>query len=119
MNLKSGSQWSDKCRWYELVDEFMYDMVNVVLHAHASAFNPDGPAVISTSDTNTMEHRSGESTSKLPEPKCNEDMFLEQCIGNIEESSRSIIESMKANDEMKMTLFLSMQKTMKKLVDKL
>ena len=25
MNLKSGSQRSEKCRWYHLVDEFMFD----------------------------------------------------------------------------------------------
>ena len=47
----------------------MLDMANVVSHAHASAFNPDGPVVTATSDTNTSEHRSGESTSKSPEPK--------------------------------------------------
>ena len=118
MNLKSGSQCSEKCRWYQLVDEFMYDRANVVSHAHASAFNPDGPKVTATSDTNTTEHRSGESTSKSPEPKHKEDTFLERCIGKIEESSKSIIESMKASDEMKMALFMTMQQTMQKLVDK-
>ena len=37
----------------------------------------------------------------------------------MEESSKSIIESMKASDEKKMTLFMSIQQTMQKLVDKL
>lgn len=68
MDLKSGSQRSEKCRWYQLVDEFMYDRANVVSYAQASAFNPDGPEVTYTSDTNPTEHRSGESTSKSPEP---------------------------------------------------
>lgn len=90
------------------MDEFMYDMANVVSHAHASAFNPDGPAITGTSDTNTMEHRSSESPSKFPEPKRKEDIFLERCIGKMEESSKNTIKFMKASDEIKMFLFMSM-----------
>ena len=108
MNLKSDSQHSEKCRWYQLVDEFMYDMANVMSHAHASAFNLDGPAITGTSDTNTMEHRSGEGTSKSYEPKRKEDIFLEQCIGKMKESSKNTSEFMKASDEIKMFLFMSM-----------
>ena len=119
MNLKSGLQRSEKCRWYQLMDEYMYDRANVTSHAHASATNPDGPAVTVTSEPNTTEHRSGENTSQSPEPKRKEDMFLERCFSKMEESSKSIVESMKTSDEMKMTLFMSMQDTMKKLVDKL
>jgi hypothetical protein len=41
-NLKSGSNRSEKSRWYGLVDEFMFDRANVVSHAHANAFIPEG-----------------------------------------------------------------------------
>ena len=44
MNMRSGSQRSEKCRWYILVDEFMSDRAHVMAHAHASATNPDGPS---------------------------------------------------------------------------
>ena len=42
LNMKSGSQRSDKCRWYYLVDEFMFDRANVISHAHASVVDGDG-----------------------------------------------------------------------------
>ena len=119
MNMKSGSQRSEKCRWYELVDEFMFDRANVVSHACVSAINPDGPKCAATSNTNTTEQRSGENTSKSPEPKCKDDMFLERCIGEIMESNRTLMESMKASDDMKMALLMSMQQTMQTLVEKL
>ena len=119
MNMKSGSQCSEKCCWYQLVDEFMYDRANVVSHAHANAVNPDGPKCTGTSDTNTTEQRSGKSTSKSPEPKHKEDIFLEHCIGEIKDSSKSLMKSIKASDDMKTALFISMQETMQKLVEKL
>jgi hypothetical protein len=119
MNMKSGSQRSEKCRWYQLVDEFMFDRANVVSHAHASAMNADGLKSTATSDTNTTEQRSGESTSKSPESKRKEDIFMERCIGEIRESSKSLMESLKASDDMKMALLMSMQQTMQKLVEKL
>lgn len=119
MNMKSGSQRSEKCRWYQLVDEFMFDSANVVSHAQANATDGDGVKCTTTSDTNTTEHRDRESTSKSPEPKRKEDMFLERCIAEIRESSKSLMESFKANEDMKMALLMSMQQTMQKLVDKL
>jgi hypothetical protein len=121
MNSKSGSQRSEKCQWYTLVDDFMYDRANVVSHAHASAVNPDGPKsdTYASSDINTSEPRSGESTLKSPEPKRKDDMYMERCIGEIRESSRTLMESLKASDDMKMALLMSMQATMQKLVEKL
>ena len=119
MNAKSCSQRSEKCRWYQLVDEFMYDMVNVVSHAHANAVNPDGPAVTGTSDANTPCQRSGESNSKSPEPKRKDDMFLERCINVIEDDRNRLIDSFKTSDQMKMSLLLDMQKSIEKLVEKL
>ena len=119
MNAKSGSHRLEKCRWYLLVDEFMHDKANVVSHAHASATNPDGSKGGAILETNTMEVRDGKSTSKSPEPKRKEDVFLEQCIGSIEDSSDKLIQVMKSSDEMRMTLLLSMQQTMMKLVEKL
>ena len=118
MNMRSGSQRSEKCRWFQLVDEFMSDRAHVVSHAHASATNPDGPKSTTFSDTNTSAHTSGECSSKSPEPKRKEDIFLERCLGEIRDSSTRLMESMKASEEMKMTLLMSMQKTMEKLVDK-
>ena len=119
MNLKSSSQRSEKCQWYQLVDGFMFDRANVVLHAHASAMDGDGVKCTTTSETNTTEQRSGESTSKSLEPKRKDKMFLERCIGEIRESSKSLMDSLKANDDIKMVLLMSMQQTMQKLVDKL
>ena len=97
----------------------MFDRANVVSHAHANAVNPDGPKCTAISNTNTTEQRSGESTSKSPEPKRKDDMFMKRCIGKIRETSRTLMESMKASDDMKMALLMSMQQTMQKLVEKL
>ena len=119
LNLKSGSQRSEKCHWFQLVDEFMFDRANVVSHVHANVVDEDGVKSMTTSETNTTEQRSGESTSRSPEPKRKKDMFMEQCIGEIRESSKSLMGSLNANDDIKMALLMSMQQTMQKLVDKL
>ena len=119
MNAKSGSSRSEKCRWYSLVDEFMFDRTNVVAHAHSSAVNPDGPKCVPNSNTPTYDQRSGESTSKSPEPKRKQEIFLERCIDKIEESGNRLMEGLKSSEDMKMALLLSMQQTMAKLVDKL
>ena len=96
----------------------MSDRAHVVTHAHASATNPDGPKSTNISDTNNSAHTSGECSSKSPERKRKEDIFLERCLSEIRESSNRLLDSMKASEEMKMTLLMSMQKTMEKLVDK-
>ena len=119
MNLKSGSQRSEKCRWYELVDEFMFDRANVVSHAHASATNPDGPKSTGTTATNTPPQKSGESTSKSPDRKRKDDGLIERCIGEMRESSKTLMDGLKASDELKMALLTSMQQTMQKMVEKL
>ena len=56
---------------------------------------------------------------ETPEPKRKEDVFLEQCLDEIRESIKHLIDSLKASEEMKMTLLMFMQKTMEKLVKKL
>ena len=76
MNMKLGSDRSEKCRWFTLVDEFMSDRAHVVFHAHASATNSDGPKATTFSDTNSIANKSREYTSKSPEPKRKEDVFL-------------------------------------------
>ena len=118
MNIRSGSNRLEKCRWYQLMDEFMSDRTHVVSYAHASATNPDGPKCASPSLTTPMEHKSGESTLKSPEPKRKEEIFLNRCLDRIEESSNKLMDSLKASDDMKMTLLMSMQQTMLKLVEK-
>ena len=112
MNMRSGSQRSEKCRWYLLVDEFMYDRAHVV--AHASTTNPDGPSSTTDSDTKTTAQKNGDTTSKSPEPKRKEDIFLERCLSEMRESTKLLMDSMKASEEMKMVLLMSMQKTIKK-----
>ena len=119
MNLKSGSQRSDKCRWFQLVDEFMFDRANVVSHAHAIAVDGDGVKCIATSDTNTTGIRTGDSSSKSSEPKRKDDAFMERCMSDMTENGKSLVESLKANDDVKMTLLMSIQQTIAKLVDKL
>ena len=119
MNMRSGSDRSEKCQWYQLVDEFMSDRAHNVAHAHASAMDPDGPKSASATDTNTMEHNARESTSKSPEPKRKEEIFLERCLGRIEESSTKLMDTLKASDEMKISLLMSMQQAMQKLVEKM
>jgi hypothetical protein len=120
LNLKSGGHRSEKCRWFQLVDEFMFDRANVVSHAHASAVDGDGVKCTMTSETNATDVKSlGEISSKSPEPKKKEDLFVERCLGEIRESSKTLMDSLRANDQMKMSLLLSMQQTMSKLVDKL
>ena len=117
MNMRSGSQWSENRRWYQLVDEFMSDRVHVISHAHTSATNPDGPKSTRASDTNITEHKNGESTSKSSEPKRKEDIFMEWCISEIKVNSKNLMNSLKASDDMKMALFMNMQQTMQKLVE--
>ena len=107
MNMRSGSQRSEKCQCYTLVDEFMSDRVHVVTQAHASATNPDGPKLTTFSDTNTTVHKNGESTSKSPEPKRNEDVFFTRCLGEIKETSKQWVDSMKASEDMKIALLMS------------
>ena len=97
----------------------MSDRAHVVSHAHASATNPDSPKATTLLDTNSIVHKSEECTSKLPEPKRKEYVFLERCLGEVRESSKHLIDSLKASEEMKMTLLMSMQKTMENLVEKL
>ena len=119
MNLKSGSQRSEKCRWYTLVDEFMFDRAHVVSHAHASANNPDGPKGTATSNVNTTDQRSGESTSKSPAPKRKDEIAMDRCIGEMRETSKTLVDCLKASDEMKMNLLMTISQTMQKLVEKL
>ena len=114
----SGSDRSKKYRWYVLVDKFMSDRAHVVSHAHTNATNPDGPKSASASFTATTKHNASETTSKSPEPKHKEKIFLERCLGRIEESSKNLMDSLKASDDMKMTLLMSMQQRMQKLVNK-
>lgn len=102
-----------------MVDEFMFDLANVVTHAHTSTRNADGLKSTVALDTNTTEQRSGKSTSKSPEPKRKEDIFMERCVGEIRESRKTLMKSLKASEDMKMVLLMSMQQTMQKLVDKL
>ena len=97
----------------------MSDRADVVSHAHVSATNPDGPKATTFSDTNSIAHKSGECTSNSPKPKRKQDVFLEQCLGEIRESSKHLIYNLKASKEMTMILLMFMQKTMKKLVEKL
>ena len=108
MNLKSDLQRLEKCRWYHLVDEFMFDRANVMSHAHASVVDGDGVKCTVTSETNTTEQKNGESSSKSPEPKQKEDLFVEQCSGELKESSKILLDSLKANDDIKMALLMSM-----------
>lgn len=119
MNMKSGEERSEKCRWFTLVDEFMSDRAHVVSHAHASATNPDGPKSTTNSDTNSVAPKGGECSSKPSEPKRKDEVFLERCIGEIKESSKHLMDSLRASDDMKMSILMSMQKTMERLVDKL
>lgn len=42
MNMRSGSDRSEKCRWYQTVDEFMSDRAHVVTHVHANGIDPVG-----------------------------------------------------------------------------
>ena len=88
-------------------------------HVHTSAVDGDGGKCTTTSETNTTEQRSGESTCKLLEPKRKEDMFMERCVSVICESNKRLMESLKANDDKKMALLMSMQQTIQILVDKL
>jgi hypothetical protein len=78
MNMQSGSDRSEKCRWYQLVNEFISDRAHVVAHAHAhaSATYPEAPKSTCASDVFTAEHKSGESSSKSPEPKRKEEVFF-------------------------------------------
>jgi hypothetical protein len=119
MNMQSGSDRSEKCKWYQLVDEFMSDRAHVVAHAHASATNPEGPKPTSPSDAFGADHKPGMSSSKSPEPKRKEEVFFKKCINQMEQSSIRLMDSLKASDDMKMSLLISMQQTMLKLVEKL
>ena len=121
MNARSGSQRSEKCRWYTFVDEFMFDRAHVVAHAHSSAVNPDGPKsnTMPVVDKFTTDQRSGECSSRSPKPKRNDDIYMERYLGEVRETSRTLMESLKSSDDMKIALLMSMQATIQKLVEKL
>jgi hypothetical protein len=68
---------------------------------------------------NTTEQQSGENTSKSSEPKRKDDIFMKRCIGEIRETSMTLLESLKVNDDIKMIFLMNMQQTMHKLVEKL
>lgn len=55
VNLKSGLQWSEKCCWFQLVNESMFDKANVITHTHSNARNVNGLMSTATLDTNTTE----------------------------------------------------------------
>ena len=91
MNMRSGSDRYEKCRWYQLVDGFMSDRAHVVSHAHVSAMNPDGPKAASGSVLNNTDYKSDESTSKSPKPKRKDEIFLEHCLRIIEDNSNKLL----------------------------
>lgn len=113
INMRSGSDHYEKCRWYQAVDEFMSDRAHVVTHAHASATNPDGPKSAITSVTNTMDFKSAECSSKSSQPKAKAEILVERCIGEIRESNKTLMDGLKASDERKISLMISMQKILK------
>ena len=119
LNLKTGSQHSEKCRWFQLVDEFMFDRANVVSHTHVMVMNRDGVKCTATSETITTKQRNGESSSKFPGTKRKENMFMERYIGEIRDSSKISIKKLKTNDDMKMALLMTMQQIVQKMVDKM
>lgn len=44
---------------------------------------------------------------------------MERFMGEIRDTSKSLMDTLKANDDVKMALLMSMQQTMSKLADKL
>jgi hypothetical protein len=44
---------------------------------------------------------------------------MEICIGDIRESNKNLLDSLKVSDDMKMTLLISMQQNMQKLAERL
>ena len=83
MNARSGSDRSEKCRWFQLVNEFISERAYVVTHAHASPKSSEGPTKTSGSDTFTADHKITECSSKSPEPKRKDDLLVERCIGQM------------------------------------
>ena len=75
MNMKSGSQRSEKCRWFQVV-EIMFDRTNIVSHTHASARNADEVKSTAISITNRIDQKNGENTSKSPKLKRNPNVFM-------------------------------------------
>jgi hypothetical protein len=114
MNMQSGSDRSEKCQWYQLINEIISDRAHIVAHAHAhaSATYPEAPKSTCASDVFTTEHKSGESSSKSPEPKRKEKIFFYRCINHMKESSKTLMDTLKASNDMKMSLLISMQQTM-------
>ena len=97
----------------------MFDRANVVSHAHASVVDGDGVKCAVTLEANIIEQKSGQGSSKSPEPKRKEEMLVDRCMGELKESSKIMLDGLKANDDIKMALLMSMQKTIEKLVEKL
>ena len=64
-NMRSRSKRSEKCRWYQLVDEFMSDRAHVVSHAHSSAMNPNGLKSASVLVNNTRVVRAHQNLPSL------------------------------------------------------
>ena len=79
----------------------------------------DGVNCTMTLDINTTELKSGESISKSRVQKWSQKIFMKRCLGEIRETNKTLMESLKTNDDMKMILLMSMQRTMQNLVEKL
>ena len=70
-------------------------------------------------DKFTTDQRSGECSSRSPKPKRNDDIYMDRYLGEVRETSRTLMESLKSSDDLKIALLMSMQATMQKLVEKL
>jgi len=55
MKSMPGSGRSEKCKWYLLVDQYMFDRTNGGAHAHSSAHEPEGRLPSSTVSQVTLE----------------------------------------------------------------
>lgn len=59
-------------------------------------------------DTNTTDFMSGKSSSTSPKPNAKPEIFLDSFIGEITKSSKSLMDSLMAFNEMKMSLLIIM-----------
>lgn len=56
-----------------------------------------------------LSKKADESSSKSPESKRKEYLFSERCLWKLKENSKILLDSLKSNDDIKMTLLMSMK----------
>jgi hypothetical protein len=92
----------------------MHDRAHVVSHAHGSA--PENDFIEKGEGSNFVSVVPLEKSVEKPKKY---EQLMERCLEEMRESGKQMMENLKTTEDIKITLLISMQETMKALVEKL